>query len=361
MSQFPILTDNVRVVENALVVPPVVYRGPCGVFEADGRFVEESREYTSPFEPVPAPPVPDHNDEVPFQTGTYLYGGWMQGHFGHVLVETVARSWAIDSRRSELDGFVLISRGPRTLWNSRRKHRPILDFFYQGLQDLPLSQPRRFERLIVPDAGCGVGLRMKGSAAFRKYVQSLSIPADQSSLPDKIYISRRKLRASRGRFTGEGRLVQALKSAGYVEVHPQKMTFEKQVQIISNARFIISPDGSPLHLASYFARPDAKVAMIVRRLPETPTLIAAQFEHLQGRSMISVNEVKRIWKDAVSDRIETEVLSEIDLERAIKVLAAGQMISAIPEIANLSGEEVAAEISSYTRGDLEVLVPHEAT
>ena len=354
MTDLPILTDNIRILENAIVCPPQKRGGPAGVLTCDGAFVEESREYISYFEPVPSPSFKDIPPDIPFVKGTYLYGGWIQPHFGHTIVETVARLWPLPDLQSQIDGIVIIQRGPNSIWRSRRANARLLSHFYLGQSDLPTRSVTKFERLIVPDAGTGLGARMNSSAGFRQYVRQLTIPEVDIDLPESIYISRRKLPGNKGRMLGETRLWELLQANGYWEMHPQELNPDQQIAMIANAKRIVSPDGTPMHVVSYFANPTAKVAMIIRRNRTVPIDMESQFRTIQRRDLVVIDRCLRIWKNLNTKRAATEVLSEVDLVGVADDLTRLGFITNGNKIANLNIDEVKSEFAVHRRLGMEL-------
>ena len=109
--------------------PPIVERlrlplvmpmeaGPdctCGVFRADGSFCQMSRTLLSG---ARLSGVPELN-ETPFADvipGRWLLAGIGRHHFGHFIVETLIRHWAIGSIATSLTAS---SSSPSTAWISR--------------------------------------------------------------------------------------------------------------------------------------------------------------------------------------------------------------------------------------------------
>jgi len=81
---------SVRVVENAIVVPPDYgqTRPRSGVFDADGAFVDLSETVLSHGNPPIRPKVAAPEAEL---RGTHPYARLARAHFGHFLMESATR------------------------------------------------------------------------------------------------------------------------------------------------------------------------------------------------------------------------------------------------------------------------------
>ena len=294
--------NRIFIVENAIVVPADRKGGAFGVLAADGTFIDASTEYVRNFGAVRRPDLADIPGPIPTVSGTYLYAGWMKRHFGHFMIESISRFWAISASGLDVDGVAFAAFAPRTIWQSRRTFRKPLDFFLNGLTDLPVTQPTRFERLIVADPAIGLNDRLVGSPMMREFLASLPLPAPSPDLPGKIYLTRSQLGPNKGTILGESHLEDLLVRQGYVPVALEQHPFEEQIRFIRSADAIISQDGTPMHMAAYFANGTARCAMIARRPGIEFERIAAQFEMLQGRPLEAIDLVEEIWVDVSKRR-----------------------------------------------------------
>lgn len=93
--------------------------------------------------------------------GTWVFGGFLFGHFGHFLMESLSRLWVLDHLADQkIDGITFLSTGGGAF----REERDI-PLVAQGVLDrcnvdVPvrlLSGSFKVENLIVPSQGCGLG------------------------------------------------------------------------------------------------------------------------------------------------------------------------------------------------------------
>jgi Glycosyltransferase 61 len=164
--------------------------------------------------------------------GTGLYLGWLSPHFGHALLEGLARCWAV----GEYDFAVY--------------HAPSSDevpaFLSHHLDRLgvpPVVLPTRvtrFERLVVPPPAFEFN-----TGAYQGFVDSFEVSPGTESRP--VYVSRARLPRWRRPIVGEDLLEDALSSAGWRVVHPETMSQQEQAEVFSSPTSFAGPVGSAMH------------------------------------------------------------------------------------------------------------------
>lgn len=251
-----------------------------GVFDADGVFVPLSRARLSRNRISGAPPY-----RAPTATlgGTYLYCGLSHDHFGHFLLESLTRIWALDHLDTPLDGLVLPAR------KGKRMGPPLPKRLARALTrfggDLPLyvlDQPTRIERLILPTPGFGHGPWLHGTPHYHRFIQNrlADLPVDGA---DRLYLSRRSLHLPEKLVDREAEIEAMMESAGYFIFEPQKYHLDIQLGVMRAARQIVGADGSAFHLVPLAMRRDASAAIYLRRnRPEMLTNLAAQMRGFAG-------------------------------------------------------------------------------
>ncbi|MFQ6548735.1 glycosyltransferase family 61 protein [Aestuariibius sp. 2305UL40-4] len=300
-NQEDILRDEIVEVENALVVPPLkgLKNAPVqksGVFDANASFVDASSLYRPNGRFNHPPDLPDASEILTLE-GRYMYGGPMFGHFGHFLMDTMSRIWAIGHLRDKIDGVVFT---PKTNTGNVEHvvtvQTPMIRAF--GL-DKPvhlITDPTRVDMLYVPTQGVGTGSGWEiASEAFREHMREYGGKTVAPDGPEKIYISRSELPVQRASYLSEKILESHLEAAGYAIIHPQKLPKEEQIARYRAARYVISPDGSPLHMLAYVGPKDQKVAIIARRGVEMNQIFQSQIEAFTGADAVTINCLRADW------------------------------------------------------------------
>ncbi|MCA8869642.1 MAG: glycosyltransferase family 61 protein [Rhodobacteraceae bacterium] len=320
----------IRNIKNGIVVPiPSDNDGiqplNCGVLTADLQHVEESitwrdgRTFTLP------PRIPEPA-EIEQRNGRYMFAGLLFGHFGHFLVESTARLWAYQRLEKEIDGIVFIPKVQRQTEHVLNVYKPFLKMLDIEAEVINQPEPAQFDEVLVPQQGFGMFGMIEGLPEYRAFMRArmgVHIADDRAR---KLYVSRSQLPQQRGGLVAEELIEQHLEAEGYEVIHPQKMKFADQLAAYKSADFIISADGSPLHMAALVAKPTAKIAVIARR-PD----VAAQFE-LQFRAFcdietVTINALKQHWIPNNQARPSRMSYGELDFTKVYHKLKEGGLIN----------------------------------
>ena len=236
-------SDSVTALTNAIVVPPVQggFVQAAGVLESSGQYCPTGalwRRYrpltTEPAQPVD-PPAP--------LAGNWLWGGVLWAHFGHFLVESTSRLWALDHLDAPLDGIVFIPKRPR-VGNARRGFQTdFLNLMAPGLPVNVVTNPTQVESLVVPGQGFGLGLITAGTQKFRDAIHNRFARDVIPDGPERLYISRSALGIGKGGLLGEEKLEHLLKEQGYEVFHPEKHDIATQIARYKAAKQVIAADG----------------------------------------------------------------------------------------------------------------------
>ena len=327
-SNNPPFKGEIAHLSNALVVPERPTDAPlaCGVIDAAGQWCELSKGWIRARKSF-SPPTLAEGEPIEDLPGTHLYAGHFRAHFGHFLVETTARLWALDHIKKTPDSIIYLPyRGE--VGAIERVMRESAPFFQLVGIDVPIrtyGAVQRVERLIVPELGFGWAERYAGSPAYRSFFQGRLSAAVAAEGSDKLYISRAMLNAQRGGILGEKVIEANLARLGYEIFHPEKHSLAVQAARYKAAIQIVALDGSALHFAAYLARPDLRVAMILRRsVAETanaPDYIR-QFRAFVGITPDVINVIRNDWVSGQTDRIDYKSIGEIDFAALFQQLAA---------------------------------------
>ncbi|MDB5663931.1 glycosyltransferase family 61 protein [Cypionkella sp.] len=266
-----------------------------GVRDAEGAFVPESVLWRGrPL--MVAPPVVEDPD---YQPGRWVWGGKLLDHFGHFLIESTGRLWALDHLKGQIDGIVFIPEGNMT----GETVAPALKGFQRLFFDLlgitlpikVLTRPTRFETLEVPGQGFGIGPMAGGTALFRDFMQNrfgASVAADG---PERLYISRSQLPLDLGGILGEARLERYLTDCGYETYHPQNHSLTEQIARYKAAKQVVGLDGSALHLFAMVGTPQQRVALIKRRSGPAPEGIVRHLSGFTQQNPLLLDAITHNW------------------------------------------------------------------
>ncbi|HRO14179.1 MAG TPA: glycosyltransferase family 61 protein [Paracoccus sp. (in: a-proteobacteria)] len=358
------VADDITIHRDALVIPPqpqILRREqPSGVLTADGSFVENARNWTDSRTPVNAPPALLPGQQVETLAGRHLFGGVFYGHFGHFIVETLSRVWALDHLDAPVDSLILTPKVIGTYDDALARYQAIFDAFNVRIPVRLVSAPVRVEELVVPRQGFGMNDLVGGSARFRDYVNRW---AGHDIAPEggrKIYISRSRLPPDRGSILGESRLEAYLAAEGYEIYHPQKQTTAHQIARYKAATHIIATDCSPVHMVGHVGNAGQKVAIITRRSTPVGSHLERQLREFKGMEATEINALVNDWVLQPGGRPGRSSFGEVDLAAIqSRLLDLGMIESAAPW-ANLTRQERDAEVARQAARHKAIMEPFRA-
>ena len=264
-----------RVVENAhyLVRASPLDRIPV-IFDAAGRMVPESLDHHSSERtptwqttewPQGQGPVTDAAPE-----GPTLYVGAIHPHYGHFIINTLARFWPL----LDLDAGglrpTLLCHGPGlgADWSGTPFIPEILGRLGLSVMDLAsFERPMRIPTLLVPQAAL-----QQDDYAFpvmadlcREIGRGYYAPDEVDADPQPVYLSKTRLRAGVRRFSNEEAVTRVLEREGVRIVYPELLSFPEQVRLFARHRVILGANGSAFH-SLLFAPPGRRVIVLSDRL-----------------------------------------------------------------------------------------------
>lgn len=283
------LAEHILEVSGALLVPPAGPERPqlCGVF-AGGVALDAGLCFGG----SASDPVNRHPDPRPATrhlAGTYLYGGILSGHFGHMLCEGTGRLWALHGR-TDVAGVLFFAR-------PFDKVRQCGKMFAQmaALLGLPpvtvLDAAVTVDRLILPEQGLGSGELLNGRPEARGFLRERLAQVAPEGQGRKFYITRTGQPARRGMILGEHALEALFADQGYEVIRPEDHKMARQVAMFRGASHVVGTEGSPFHLLAMAAQEGCKVALIQRRRSPTFGQMCQHLETFIGGSVTRIDRI----------------------------------------------------------------------
>lgn len=214
-----VYTKRGKVVQNSLLFRNDKWLGFAGQFDAEG---------TKP--------------------GSVIYLGPLFDHFGHFLLEGLARLWcARDFPNHKLAWSAPMGSDQTTL---KPWQQELLAELGVARDVILVAKPTRFAEIIVPNAGFKIQSYFHpGYAAFLDRVGTKYVPKSKTN----IWLSRSRIEDGMG-LIGSDLLETRLEQAGWKIIYPETMTVSEQFQAISQANRIAGEVGSALHLPMFLAK-----------------------------------------------------------------------------------------------------------
>ena len=260
----PLPEAQVETLHEATVMPMTEGRDQaCGVLRADGSFCKFSATRLSAGRLTGTPDAPQSTTPLP---GRHLFAGLGRHHFGHFLVETITRLWALDGAATGCDGIVVIPKhGIDFDAVMRRRLGQFFDLVSNGLPVHIAETPLKVETLHVPTQGFGHMSWLTATPEFRQHIRDRLTSQITPEGPEKLYVSRSGLKDPAQAMHKEDMVESMMVKAGYTIFHPQDHSLADQCSRYMAAKQIVGPDGSAFHLAPFVLQKGTRVGLIQRR------------------------------------------------------------------------------------------------
>jgi capsular polysaccharide biosynthesis protein len=280
---------DIKYLENITILPmeeiTTGFGFSLGAFHEDGSFAEEfelkrnwgaSSRITSPSQAIERIDKP------------VVYGGVLGAHFGHFILESLSRVWAIKLLSDEIE-IVWNKLGATTLkkWQE--------DFFLHHRIDIGrfriVKSPTLFRSMLVPSPGYVIQLH-----ASRAHLESISFECAEDEARDKkVWLSRSGLPDSCAAITNEGEVDRELAESGWEIVRPETLQLEEQIAMIHRAKVVAGFEGSAFHALA-----------IASRTPDL-VVIFSRSDYEVNRNYTTIAQAKNI--NQVIHRVNLEHLS----------------------------------------------------
>ena len=240
---------RVSAVEGGIFVPSAKSRQGWpvkigGIVTSDGMPVEAANlrrlggaVFAGLEHPVVVKPAQAVDEEV-------VYLGWLFDQYGHLLLESLARSWFLEERNSSIKVLFHADKRP----NPPGMTRQVLEAF--GIPPdrmLFLNEPTKIHRLLIPEPLYELGYVAHERAAEAHQHAAGRIVDAAAPSQQPLYLSRRRLASDRRAVVGEAELEALLQDNGFRIVHPEKLSFVDQVRMFNQHADIFACDGSAAH------------------------------------------------------------------------------------------------------------------
>ncbi len=340
---------EVERVPNALVVPAESrsFQQQAGVLRSDGSYCAAAALWRKDQEITSAPEMPD--GEPAHLPGRWLWGGVLWRHFGHFIVESTGRLWGLDAVDGPVDGVLFMPKSPK---NGTELAGFQSDFLTQaGATPKVLIEPTRVDELLVPGQGLGIGRIVIGTNACKSFFNDRFAPDIKPDGPEKLYVSRSAIGPTKGALICETQFEHNLAEQGYETFHPQQNDIATQIARYRAARHVIASEGSAIHMFGLVARPEQKLAVIIRRKSKATKYIERHVRSFGGIDPVMINEVQRTWKP--EDRKQPRFArGEPDYPAIQKKLIEHGFIEPGPDWPALTETEVLADLNKPDRPEL---------
>lgn len=221
----------------------VALRSVAGAYEPDGTLAWDTLRWSTwvslGLAPVPDRLVPDE-EVVEVLEEEVIWGGDLSGHYGHFLVESVARMWPVVPG-AELEGRPVVFRLPR--------REPFIADWLEGFGAETIFLPRtgavRFKRMRVPELSWLIGswIAPEIRDVHLQARQGLEVPPTPRH--DVLWLSRSGL--PRKRIAYDEGLLEWILGDHVTPVQLETMPLAEQIGTLESSRAVTGAVGSAFH------------------------------------------------------------------------------------------------------------------
>ena len=274
------------IVDHAVIVPAVRASSVQqlelngGVLSQDGTPIEEAHLRRAGWKIIGGLMEAPQGKSNVFLDEDVVYLGWLFAHFGHFLLESLSRTWILD----RFEPSVRVAFHNPSQWVPKGTQQQILETLGIPLERiLPISQPTRVRRLIIPEPLFELQHAAHVDAVNPYRRAASTVGEDRRTSQQPVYLSRRLLPSSQRPIIGEYELEDILAENGFLIAHPQAMSFADQVKLFRDHADVFSTACSAAHNV-LFSLPTTRLHLLTNRDPsqdyflcskiaETPTTI----------------------------------------------------------------------------------------
>lgn len=248
---------KVSVVRNGFYMP-YAHAQSWGLFEGDGRPIAAAADLREGVHLPPDQVLETHLTAVEITetapNGVYIYGGRINSHFGHFLINTLPRFWAMAQVRSPQTPILCHGPGTPNEWFGVPFIAAAFGLLGLSPRDfVTFDVPTRLRAVVVPSTS--LEEQSAGYIAYAKMCLGIGdrLRAKYTIEPNErpIYYSKTRLKSAVGVITNESEIEAVLSAAGVEIVYPETLSFAQQICLMSERNHILGSAGSFLHTSIF--------------------------------------------------------------------------------------------------------------
>ena len=233
-------------------------------------------------------------------SGAYVYLGWLIGHYGHFLTESISRLWY--SLREASPRQFIVHANYRRYKDFPNHVQAVLKSFGITEENLLLAnQPMIVEELHCPSQAlrCDHGTSAHAATVYRHIQIKILGGSEPKTQNRKLYLSRSEVTGNQRHFN-DSEAWAVHRNFGYERVLPETLNFQEQLALYAQASNISGPVGSAMHNAA-FTLPNGVITILAPNsfLFKNDNLLAASCGYDLRYCMTdtgSATLVQRPWK-----------------------------------------------------------------
>lgn len=250
-----------------------------------------------------------------------LFAGLAPPQFGHVILNSLGRLWALDQLPKDTRLLYLPAHSADIKLYPHLQ--PVLELLGIQTPTYLHDKPIRYRELYTaPDL---FGERHGGvmNTEMRTWFERRIPPKGPISKGRRVYLTRARLGPTAGRYCNEAILERLLARDGFEIVAPERLRLPDQVDLLQNAEVLVVAESSVLHLYGLVQREGQRVIVIQRRSP-IPHLIEGQLRDSTAE-LVKIDCISSIhWPPRRKDNAS---IATLDFHKLRDALVAQRVLS----------------------------------
>lgn len=192
------------------------------------------------------------------------------GVWGHCITDCIKRAWFFKSNifQRDFSSYKVVYIAPQG-----SLHPNFLSVLSKLGIDIAafeeIKEPTKFKEIIIPDSSFFLDENRVDHFTIEykdciDRIKSGFICDDRQKITKKIYYSHRNVRGYNNDI-GEEKIERYLASHGFEIIHPEKLTFDEQLKLLSQCSLFVASDGSTSHNSIFL--PESAEIVIIPRSP----------------------------------------------------------------------------------------------
>ncbi len=226
----------------------------CGIFDSNGVFIESSSLIRKNLVVTDRPEKVSQSDLDSLDIEA-IYGGCLIHHFGHFLLESLARIWF-----AAQNNLPIIWVSGVGIMDYQKKIFELLGINSERM--IFVEKPVKIKSLLIPRPGFVIP-----TAFHPKHAEFLSCFSPQTLKARKVYLSRSSFKSNIATISGEREMEDLLCAAGWEVVSPEKLDILDQLDLIASSQYIAAIEGSAVHSVILCERLAGCLVLLRRKSP----------------------------------------------------------------------------------------------
>lgn len=267
---------EVKCYENAYVVPTKIL---C-VFDAEGHFVPytSKRMYSKSEYKIPKDAYVSNGQEE-YYDEEVVYIGFLRGHWGHFIVDSSIRLWALGTQECQNKRILIKIEGMESFY-----YKLFEQLGVEKERLLQIDKPARFKKILVPELAYLPERYISKEFLMPFDRVAANINLDKEAYK-KIYLSR--VHFARGKKElGEKEIQDIFEANGFKILYPEELSMEEQIWYYKNCEVLVTTNGTVAHNIVFANK--CKELVILRRFADN-NVHQKIINHLKGIELVYIN------------------------------------------------------------------------